>query len=112
MSSDNLTKLNGKQYETMKEQRSMKSKTWFNCMMAFIIGGVICIIAQIFKDIISSPKLAELLGVKSEEDSSSLTVLFMVFLGVLLTALNVYDNIGKVAGASAPQCGKSKMYHQ
>ena len=101
MSSDNLTKLNGKQYETMKEQRSMKSKTWFNCMMAFIIGGVICIIAQIFKDIISSPKLAELLGVKSEEDSSSLTVLFMVFLGVLLTALNVYDNIGKVAGAGS-----------
>ncbi|MBQ8828336.1 MAG: SpoVA/SpoVAEb family sporulation membrane protein [Clostridia bacterium] len=85
----------------MKEQRSMKSKTWFNCMMAFIIGGVICIIAQIFKDIISSPKLAELLGVKSEEDSSSLTVLFMVFLGVLLTALNVYDNIGKVAGAGS-----------
>ena len=101
MSSDSLTKLNEKQYETMKEQRSMKSKTWFNCMMAFIIGGVICIIAQIFKDIISSPKLAELLGVKSEEDSSSLTVLFMVFLGVLLTALNVYDNIGKVAGAGS-----------
>ena len=101
MRNDNLTKLNEKQYEKMKEQHSMHSKTWINCIMAFTIGGFICIIAQIFSDIISSPKIAGLLSISDKKDSSALTVLFMVFLGALLTALNVYDDIGKVAGAGS-----------
>ena len=35
----------------------------------------------------------------SEENAKALTVMFMVFIGVLLTAFNVYDEIGNIAGA-------------
>ena len=37
----------------------------------------------------------------SEEVNKVHTTVFMVFLGALLTALNVYDNIGKFAGAGS-----------
>ena len=38
-------------------------------------------------------------GKIDEVSAAALTSLFMVFLGALLTALNVYDNIGRIAGA-------------
>ena len=101
MSSDNLTNLNGPEYEKMKQGRSMKSNLFSDCAIAFVTGGFICIIAQIFKDIITSDKLAGILGTADEKSASALTVLFMVFLGALLTAINVYDNIGKVCGAGS-----------
>lgn len=101
MSSDNLTNLNGPKYEKMKQDRSMKSNLITDCSIAFVSGGLICIIAQIFKDIITSGKIVTLLGTADDKAASALTVLFMVFLGSLLTALNVYDNIGKVCGAGS-----------
>ncbi|MBQ8164374.1 MAG: SpoVA/SpoVAEb family sporulation membrane protein [Clostridia bacterium] len=101
MGSDNLTKLNGPKYEKMKQDRSMKSNLLVDCAIAFVSGGFICIIAQVFKDIITSGKLVDLLGTADEKSASALTVLFMVFLGALLTSLNVYDNIGKVCGAGS-----------
>jgi len=101
MEKDNLTELNGPKYEKMKQSASKKSNLLVDCAIAFVTGGFICIIAQIFKDIITSGKLVGLLNTGDEKSASALTVLFMVFLGALLTALNVYDNIGKVCGAGS-----------
>ena len=70
-----------------------------NCAMAFIFGGIICMIAQAYYDILMSRAAASIFGTISEENGKALTVMFMVFLGVLLTALNVYDEIGSIAGA-------------
>ena len=67
--------------------------------MAFIFGGIICMIAQAYYDILMSKAAASIFGTISEENGKALTVMFMVFLGVLLTALNVYDEIGSIAGA-------------
>lgn len=67
--------------------------------MAFLFGGIVCIIAQAYYDILMSKAVASVFGTISEEDGKALTVMFMVFLGVLLTALNVYDEIGSIAGA-------------
>lgn len=101
MGNDNLTNLNELEYEKMKQTASEKSNIFKDCAIAFIAGGGICIIAQIFKDLITSKNLTELLNTTDEKSASALTVLFMVFLGALLTALNVYDNIGKVCGAGS-----------
>lgn len=101
MGKDNLTKLNGPKYEKMKQSASKKSNLLLDCAKAFVTGGLICIIAQIFKDLITSDKFVGLLNTSDEKSASALTVLFMVFLGALLTALNVYDNIGKVCGAGS-----------
>ena len=99
--SDNLNKLTEKQYQTMSDKRSGKSKIGRNCIMAFLYGGLICIIAQGYSDFLASKIGESVFGKLDEASVGALTVLFMVFLGSLLTALNVYDNIGSVAGAGS-----------
>lgn len=84
-------KLEQKEYTKMVKKQSGKSNILLNCIRAFLIGGLICVIAQIYNDILPF----------SEEINKIHTTVFMVFLGVLLTALNVYDNIGKFAGAGS-----------
>ena len=91
--------LDQKEYKQMVENRSKPTKLLPNCFKAFLAGGIICIIAQIYHDLLPF-----------EEDIRKIhTTVFMVFLGSLLTALNVYDDIGKFggAGASVPITGFS-----
>ena len=99
--SGNLEHLTEKQYTLMTQKHSGKSNLLKNCTLAFIFGGMICIVAQVFKDFLLSAYFAEHVYVFDEEGASAITTLFMVFLGALLTALNVYDNIGRVAGAGS-----------
>ena len=97
--SDNLNQLTKEKYTEMTDKYSKKSGIVKNCAMAFLFGGIVCIIAQAYYDILMSEAVASVFGTISEEDGKALTVMFMVFLGVLLTALNVYDEIGSIAGA-------------
>ena len=99
--SDNLNKLTEKQYQTMSDKRSGRSKLGKNCLMAFLFGGLICIIAQGYSDFLTSHVVESVLGELDEAAVGALTVLFMVFLGSFLTAINVYDNIGSIAGAGS-----------
>lgn len=84
-------KLEQKDYTKLVEKHSNKSNVIINCFKAFLVGGIICVIAQIYNDILPF----------SEEINKTHTTVFMIFLGALLTALNVYDNIGKFAGAGS-----------
>lgn len=99
--SGNLDRLTEKQYGTMAASRDGRSKLWKDCLMAFLFGGLICIVAQIIKDFLLSAFFAENVYVFDEEGAAAITTLIMVFLGALLTALNVYDNIGRIAGAGS-----------
>lgn len=101
MKSDNLTKLDDKKYEWMQKRRNQKSSLLKNCVMAFLFGGGFCVIAQGFKHFITSGIGVKFLGELDEAAVSAHVALFMVFLGALLTALNVYDDIGKYAGAGS-----------
>ncbi len=83
--------LEQKEYSKLVEKHSGKSNVFVNCLRAFLVGGIICVIAQIYNDILPF----------SEEVSKVHTTVFMVFFGALFTALNVYDNIGKFAGAGS-----------
>lgn len=97
--SNHLEKITEKKYGEMTEKYSKKSGTVKDCFFAFVFGGIICIIAQLFHDFIVSDCARRFLGSISEENAKAFTVMFMIFLGVLLTALNVYDEIGNIAGA-------------
>ncbi len=99
--SGNLDQLTEKQYSVMMNSHGGKSNLGKDCTMAFLFGGLICIIAQVFKDLISSDFFANRVYAFDEEGAAAITTLFMVFLGALLTALNVYDNIGRIAGAGS-----------
>lgn len=63
-----------------------------NCIKAFLIGGAICTIGQGFTD------LYAMLGA-AEKDSKTLCSVTLIFIGILLTAIGVYDKIAKHGGA-------------
>ena len=62
-----------------------------NIMKAFIIGGLICLIAQIINGVLNI--------FLDEKISSILATIIMIFLSSFLTAFGVYDKIGQFAGA-------------
>lgn len=81
-----------KQYDQMIKKASPPSKVIRNVIYAFLIGGTICTIGQIVNMCYS-------FYIQNIEDVSSLTSMTMIFLGALLTGLNVYDDIAKYGGA-------------
>lgn len=76
----------------MTKQASPNSKTFTNCIKAFLIGGLICTIGQALTNLYMSFNL-------TENASRTLTSVSLVFLGGLLTSLGIYDNIAKHGGA-------------
>ena len=80
-------------YNKYVDQVSPKPTYVKNYILAFIVGGIICMIGQgindFFMKVINLDKLA----------ASSATSITLIFIGSFLTGLGVYDLIGKRAGA-------------
>lgn len=68
-----------------------KRSIFKNMVKAFIVGGIICLIAQIIKTIF--------LNFFDENLSTTLSTLSMIMIASILTAFGVYDKIGQFAGA-------------
>jgi stage V sporulation protein AC len=83
-----------KQYEKFIKNKVPKPNMIKNCIIAFIIGGIICDIGQFVQNIAAS------FGY-NKEIISSITASTMVFLGAFLTGLGIYDKLGKFAGAGS-----------
>ncbi len=84
-----------KDYKRYVEEISPKPTYLKNYILAFIVGGIICVIGQGIKDIyINVVGLEEILA-------STATPITLIFIGSLLTGLGVYDLIGKKAGAGS-----------
>lgn len=83
-----------KEYVEYAEKKSPKSKILRNIVRAFVVGGLICVVAQVFSNFLKARGL-------SLEETGSLTSLIMIFLGVLFTGLNIYDELGRYAGAGS-----------
>lgn len=66
-----------------------------NCLRAFLVGGIICLIAQIIQFI--------LMTYFKFDDKSSVTAatIIMIFLSALLTGLGIYDHLAQWAGAGS-----------
>ena len=66
-----------------------------NLINSFILCGFICLIGQFISDyLINSVGL-------DKDSASSLTSITLIFIGIFLTAINVYNRIGKFAGAGS-----------
>ncbi len=72
-----------------------RSKTFSQCIRAFLVGGLICCIGQLINDFGSNS-----LGL-DKELSSAFTSITLVFIGAILTGVGVYDKIGAWAGAGS-----------
>lgn len=83
-----------KEYQKYVEKKSPNSKIGRNVLRAFIVGGLICIVGQFVTNFL------KMRGYGSEE-VSGLTALVLIFFGALFTGLNIYDDLGKFAGAGS-----------
>ncbi|HCB95913.1 stage V sporulation protein AC [Ruminococcus sp. YE282] len=81
-----------KEYDKIVKKNSPKSTIFKNCLMAFLIGGAICTVGQ------GLLELYQMWGL-DEDTSKTLTSVTLIFFGILLTAIGVYDKIAKHAGA-------------
>lgn len=89
-----MDKLNKKEYQEFADKKVPKPTYVRNIIMAFLVGGAICTIAQFIINYLIRSGL-------SDKMAGTATVIIMVFLGALLTGIGVYDKISKVGGAGA-----------
>lgn len=80
------------EYKSYAEKKSPNSPLALNMLKAFIIGGLICVLGEGVRNFYTNWGL-------SLEEVAAATSITMVFLGVLLTGIGIYDNIAKHAGA-------------
>ncbi|WP_326908577.1 stage V sporulation protein AC [Sedimentibacter sp. MB31-C6] len=86
-------KYNKNNYKELVDEFTPKNNMIRNCIMAFIFGGAICTLGEIFKNLYMS-------GLSiPEEEASSISLVTLIGLSALLTGLGWYDNLGKIGGA-------------
>ena len=81
-----------KEYGRLVDKLAPKSPVVKDCINAFWIGGLICVIGQLINNGYKA------LGM-DEESAGTATSITLVALSALLTGLSLYDNIAKYAGA-------------
>ena len=81
-----------KEYEKLVSQLAPKSPMWKDCLNAFWIGGLICLIGQLLMNGYGN------LGL-DKTDAGTAASMTLVLISALLTGLSLYDNIAKHAGA-------------
>ena len=81
-------------YQKYVDQKTPNSPIFKNCFNAFWVGGLICSIGQI---------IFEFCKMRGIEESNSYTIvsILLIFLSAFLTSLNVFNRIGKFAGAGS-----------
>ncbi len=84
--------LDKKNYNKYVKERAKKSPIVKDCLMAFLIGGAICMLAQIFMMIYKA------IGIP-DDIAKSLVPVTLVFLAALFTGIGIFDDLAKVAGA-------------
>ena len=81
-----------KQYGALVARMAPKSPMWRDCLNAFWIGGLICVVGQIFTNCYGTWGL-------EKQNAGTAASMTLVALSALLTGLSVYDDIAKHAGA-------------
>ena len=81
-----------KEYQEYVKQKSQKSPIVKDTLLAFLIGGAICVLGQAIQDGWSAAGLAK-------EEAGTATSISLVFLSILLTALNLYNKLARFGGA-------------
>jgi len=84
-----------KNYQTLQQKHELKRPVLKNCVKAFLVGGLICMIGQ-------AVSYFYIYNFNFTEQSvGNPTVATMVFFSMLLTGFGVYDHIGQFAGAGS-----------
>ena len=84
--------MTNEEYGKYVDSLAPKSKCLKDCLNAFWVGGLICVLGQLLMNGFQALDL-------SKDLSATATSICLVFLSALLTGLAVYDDIAKLAGA-------------
>jgi len=85
---------NKKKYQEYVNKKSPNSPILKNCFNAFWVGGLICSIGQIILNICLN------FGLEKQTANSVVTII-LIFISAFLTGLNLFNKIGKFAGAGS-----------
>lgn len=80
-------------YKRYADARAPRSPVGRNCLRAFWVGGVICMLGQGLCDLYTHGCHM------STEDGGTLTSVTLVLLAIVLTGCGVFDRLAKYAGA-------------
>jgi len=83
------------QYDQLQKKHELKRPVLKNCIRAFFIGGIICLIGQ------AVTYFYIYFFNFTEQTAGNPTVATMVFLAMILTGFGVYDRIGQFGGAGS-----------
>lgn len=81
-----------KNYQEYVNQKSPNSPILKNCFNSFWVGGLICLIGQFIMEICKYNGL-------DKTSSGTIVSISLIFLSAFLTSLNIFNKIGKFAGA-------------
>ena len=82
------------EYQKYVDQKSPNSPLLKNCLNSFWVGGLICSIGQIILEICRFNGLGK-------TTSSTIVSISLIFLSAFLTSLNIFNKVGKFAGAGS-----------
>lgn len=83
-----------KDYQKYVDKKSPNSPIFKNCFNAFWVGGLICVIGQLIFAYFKSRGF-------SQELCGTIVSISLIFISAFLTSINVFNRIGKFAGAGS-----------
>ena len=83
-----------KQYQEYVNQKSPNSPILKNCFNSFWVGGLICAIGQMILEYCKYRNIELTL-------SNTIVSIILIFISAFLTGLNIFNKIGKFAGAGS-----------
>ncbi|MGM1046639.1 stage V sporulation protein AC [Paenibacillus sp. N3/727] len=81
------------EYKSIAKKHEPPSNILKNCLKAFLVGGLICVIGQGIQQFFMS------VFHMSTKEASNPTVAVLILISVILTSFGVYDKIAQWAGA-------------
>ena len=85
-------KLDRKEYQALCKEQEPSSPSYKTLPAAFLVGGSICLLGQILRTVFQNAGL-------DEKAAGTAVSCSLIFLGVALTALRLFEKIAKFAGA-------------
>ena len=83
-----------KDYQKYVDKKSPNSPIFKNCIMAFLVGGLICTIGQIIINFFMARGF-------DKTTAGTINSIILIGISAFLTGLNIYSRIGKYAGAGS-----------
>ena len=81
-----------KEYGELIKEMMPRSPIWKDCLCAFVVGGLICALGQVFLNWYGAMGL-------DKDAAGTAASMSLVALSALFTGLSLYDNLAKHAGA-------------